>query len=155
MQLKFLWFAASVVHVVGTINCRAHVNSMFWVLVTGAVLDMELGLFLVFAVLRMRVDAFALKFLLDDFAFDESFGLFEIIHRANDFGVSGYDIGTNVSMLSPDSILNPDRTVLIVGCLVKVVLGTGRKYTAFCIIHSYVNFINEKNRFLLILFDCF
>jgi hypothetical protein len=53
---------------------------MFWVLVTGAVLDMKLGLFLVFAVLRMRVDALTLKFLLDDFAFDESFGLFEIIH---------------------------------------------------------------------------
>jgi hypothetical protein len=103
----------------------------------------------------MRVDALTLKFLLDDFAFDESFGLFEIIHWANDFGVSGYDIGTNVSMLSPDSILNPDWTVLIVGCLVKVVLSTGRKYTAFCIIHSYVNFIIEKNRFLLILFDCF
>ncbi len=53
---------------------------MFGVLVTGAVLDMELGLFLVLAVLRVRIDTFALEFLLDDFALDKSFGLFEVIH---------------------------------------------------------------------------
>ena len=80
MQLEFLWFAASVVHVVRTINRGAHINSMFWVLVTGAVLDMELSLFLVLAVLRVRINAFALEFLLDDFALDKSFGLFEVIH---------------------------------------------------------------------------
>ena len=135
LQLEFLWLAASIVHVIGSINCRPHINSMFRVLVTVTVLHMELSFLLELTVLRVRIDSFALEFLLDDFALDESFWFFEIVHGADNFGVSGDDVCMDVGVLCPDSVLNPNWAVLIVGGLVEVVSGTGRKYASLCIIH--------------------
>ncbi len=147
LQLKFLWFAASVVHVIGSINCWPYINSLLWVLVTVAVLHMELSFLLVLAVLWVRINSFVLEFLLNDFALDESFGFFEIIHGSDNLGVTRDDVSTDVCLLCPYSVLNPNWTVLIVGSLIKVVSGAGRKYATLCIIHCYVNFIFKRITF--------
>ena len=138
LQLKLLGLATAVVHVVCAIDGRAYFDSVFGVFVTVATLDMELSFLLIFLVFGVRVDAFALQFLLDDLAFDESFRFLKIIHGAYDLWVSGDDVCANVSKFRSDAVLDPDWAVLIVGSLVKVVSSTGRKHACLSIIH-YLN----------------
>jgi hypothetical protein len=56
----------------------------------------------------VRIDPFALEFLLDDFALDESFGFLEIVHGAYNLRVSGDEVCTDVGVLCADSVLNPN-----------------------------------------------
>jgi len=73
LKFKLLGSAAAVVHVVSPVNRRSDIYAVFRVLVTVAVLDMELSFFEVLLVLGVRVDPFTLQLLLDDLALYESF----------------------------------------------------------------------------------
>ncbi len=153
LQLKLLRPTASIVHVVSPIVRRAYVNPCLWVFVTVTVLDMELCFLEVLCVLGVRVDALLLQLLLDDLALDESLRFLKVIHGTDNLRVSGYDVGSDVCVFSPNPVLDPDRSILVVGGLVEVVLSAGRKHTAFCIIHLLIIIIIIKRRMtFLILF---
>ena len=72
LQLELLRLAAPVVHVVRPVNSRPHVYPLLRVFVTAAVLNVELRLLCVLAVLRVRVDPLLLQLLLNYFTLYQS-----------------------------------------------------------------------------------
>lgn len=167
LNLEFSWSAAAIVHVVCTVNSRSDVESMLRVF-SVSIGHMELSLFLVARILRMRIHAFLLESLADDLAFDQLLSSFKISECTYDFRVSGHYVFFEIDFFRSDIILNPRRAVLLVSGIVETALGSlgeggfsrhvlfyNLKYYQnlfFCCIKSY-HLIMRNNCFNLIFWE--
>lgn len=118
LDLKVSRLARTVVHGIGVIDRIADVESVGGV-VGIACFCVELVCFLVPCVFRIGVDSFFIKSFLDNFASDQSFSSFEILHCANNFRISRDGIFFEIGLLWPLIALDPGRSVLLVGCVIK------------------------------------
>ena len=118
LDLEVGGLARAVVHGVGVIDGVADVESVGGV-VGVACFCVELVGFLVPCVFGIGVDSFLIKSFLDNFASDQPFGSFEILHGANNFRISGDGIFFEIGLLGSLVALDPGSAVLLVGGVIK------------------------------------
>ena len=118
LDLEVGRLAGTVVHGICVVDRIADVESVSGV-VGVACFCVELVCFLVPCVFGIGVDSFLIKSFLDNFASDQPFGSFEILHGANNFRISWDGIFFEIGLLGSLIALDPGRSVLLVGCVIK------------------------------------
>ncbi len=147
-QFKLCRLAGSVIHIVRSVDLWTDLQAMLGIFEQLRILNWKFGSLHKLLVLINETYAFALEPLFDDFALDQTFGFFEVVHRLTNLRV-GWDFGSlNIHFLSPDAVLYPRRAVFTVDCLVQSSFPNSRKITVLSIIHKNGKIITKcKNPF--------
>lgn len=140
VQLKFSRLARTIIHVVSPVDFWSHLQAMLRIFECFRALNWKLSSFLELVIFFGHVNTILLQYLLNDFAFNETFSFSEVIHRVGDLRVSRHLGRFNVNILILSPILDPWRAVLTVGCFIESIFPNSRKRTVLAIIHKMENY---------------
>lgn len=118
LKLKISRHIATIVHVIRPVNWRSDFKPMMRVFVAWPRPDWKFCFFHEFMIFGVRINSFSFELLLNQFTFDQSFGLLEVVHWLYDLSI-GWNFGSlNISQLRTHIVLNPFSSILAVSSLI-------------------------------------